>query len=140
MHHFYVKGAVKHARIAGSVSRWGELVNVLYLFAGLLKEQESVIKPLHWKGTLSTGQELAAQGVIEAIKQKNLFIWAVCGAGKTEMLFYGIEEAPKRERVCIATPRTDVVLELAPRLQEVFPSITVAALYGGSVDHKKMQR
>lgn len=54
------------------------------------------------------------------------------------MLFYGIEEAlQKGERVCIATPRTDVVLELAPRLQEVFPSITVAALYGGSVDHEK---
>ncbi|HDR7895614.1 DEAD/DEAH box helicase [Bacillus pacificus] len=96
-------------------------------------------KRLHWKGTLSTGQELAAQGVIEAIKQKeSFFIWAVCGAGKTEMLFYGIEEVlQKGERVCIATPRTDVVLELAPRLQEVFPSITVAALYGGSVDHKK---
>ena len=93
------------------------------------------------EGSLSLGQELAAQGVIEAIKQKNLFIWAVCGAGKTEMLFYGIEEAlQKGERVCIATPRTDVVLELVPRLQEVFPSINVAALYGGSVDREKMQR
>ena len=60
---------------------------------------------------------------------------------KTEMLFYGIEEAlQKEERVCIATPRTDVVLELVPRLQEVFPSINVAALYGGSVDREKMQR
>ncbi|HFJ9507801.1 MULTISPECIES: ATP-dependent helicase ComFA [Bacillus cereus group] len=97
------------------------------------------LNPLQWNGTLSIGQELAAQGVTEAIKQKkSFFIWAVCGAGKTEMLFYGIEEALRKgERVCIATPRTDVVLELAPRLQEVFPSITVAALYGGSVDHKK---
>ncbi|MEY2302189.1 ATP-dependent helicase ComFA [Bacillus tropicus] len=97
------------------------------------------LNPLQWNGTLSIGQELAAQGVIEAIKQKkSFFIWAVCGAGKTEMLFYGIEEAlQKGERVCIATPRTDVVLELAPRLQEVFPRITVAALYGGSVDHEK---
>ncbi|HHQ2456019.1 ATP-dependent helicase ComFA [Bacillus cereus group sp. MYBK245-2] len=97
------------------------------------------LNPLQWNGTLSIGQELAAQGVKEAIKQKkSFFIWAVCGAGKTEMLFYGIEEALRKgERVCIATPRTDVVLELAPRLQEVFPSITVAALYGGSVDHKK---
>ena len=61
-------------------------------------------------------------------------------AGKTEMLFYGINEAfQKGERVCIATPRTDVVLELAPRLQEVFPYIKVAALYGGSVDKEKMQ-
>ncbi|PFV77152.1 DNA/RNA helicase [Bacillus sp. AFS059628] len=95
--------------------------------------------PLQWNGTLSIGQELAAKGVIEAIKQKeSFFIWAVCGAGKTEMLFYGIAEAlQKGERVCIATPRTDVVLELAPRLQEVFPSINVAALYGGSVDREK---
>ncbi|HDR8173213.1 TPA: DEAD/DEAH box helicase [Bacillus thuringiensis] len=95
--------------------------------------------PLHWKGMLSAGQELAAQGVIEAVKQKEFFfIWAVCGAGKTEMLFYGIAEAlQKGERVCIATPRTDVVLELAPRLQEVFPHINVAALYGGSVDREK---
>ena len=54
------------------------------------------------------------------------------------MLFYGINEAlQKGERVCIATPRTDVVLELAPRLQEVFPYIKVAALYGGSVDKEK---
>ncbi len=38
------------------------------------------------------------------------------------------------KRVCIATPRTDVVLELAPRLKKVFPSIPVAVLYGGSKD------
>ena len=53
---------------------------------------------------------------------------------------YGINEAlQKGERVCIATPRTDVVLELAPRLQEVFPYIQIAALYGGVWIKKKMQ-
>lgn len=103
------------------------------------RKGERELNSLQWKGALTTGQELAAQGVIEAIKQKeSFFIWAVCGAGKTEMLFYGIEEAvQKGERVCIATPRTDVVMELAPRLQEVFPRINVAALYGRSVDHEK---
>ncbi len=30
-----------------------------------------------------------------------------------------------------ATPRTDVVLELAPRIQKVFPNTFVQALYGG---------
>ncbi|KLA22616.1 hypothetical protein B4080_5486 [Bacillus cereus] len=40
MHHFYVKGAVKDARIAGSASRWGELVNVLYSFVGFRKERK----------------------------------------------------------------------------------------------------
>ena len=39
-----------------------------------------------------------------------------------------------RKRVCIATPRTDVVLELTPRLKAAFPEITVASLYGGSED------
>ncbi|MFB6650182.1 ATP-dependent helicase ComFA, partial [Bacillus toyonensis] len=103
------------------------------------RKGEKSLNPLQWNGTLSTGQELAAQGVIEAIKQKDsFFIWAVCGAGKTEMLFYGMEEALRKgERVCIATPRTDVVLELAPRLQKVFPNVNVASLYGGSEDRDK---
>ncbi|GAB6449462.1 ATP-dependent helicase ComFA [Bacillus luti] len=102
------------------------------------KKGENDLNPLQWKGTLSTGQELAAKGALYAVKQKeSFFIWAVCGAGKTEMLFYGIAEAlQKGERVCIATPRTDVVLELAPRIREVFPNIHVAALYGGSVERE----
>ncbi len=54
------------------------------------------------------------------------------------MLFYGIDEALKSgKRVCIATPRKDVVLELAPRLQEVFPAVPFAALYGGSKEYEK---
>ena len=61
-----------------------------------------------------------------------------CGAGKTEVLFNGINEALLLgQRVCIATPRTDVVLELAPRLKKVFPDTTVAALYGGSEDRHR---
>lgn len=60
---------------------------------------------------------------------------AICGAGKTEVLFEGINAAlASGKRVCIATPRTDVVLELGPRLQAVFPAIQVAVLYGGSED------
>ncbi|PHD64545.1 DNA/RNA helicase [Bacillus toyonensis] len=118
----------------------GRVSECAVLVRGIVeKKGEMDVNPLQWKGNLSTGQELAAQGVMEAVKQKeSFFIWAVCGAGKTEMLFYGIAEAlQKGERVCIATPRTDVVLELAPRLKEVFPYINVAALYGGSLDREK---
>ncbi|MEH6940758.1 DEAD/DEAH box helicase [Bacillus sp. JJ722] len=58
-----------------------------------------------------------------------------CGAGKTEVLFEGIAVAlAKGNRVCIATPRTDVVLELTPRLKRAFPNTTIAALFGGSED------
>ncbi|OFD56085.1 competence protein ComF [Bacillus mycoides] len=118
----------------GRVSECAVLVRGIAEISG-----ENYLNPLQWEGVLSAGQELAAQSVVDAVKQKeSFFIWAVCGAGKTEMLFRGIAEAlQKGERVCIATPRTDVVLELAPRLQEVFPNINVAALYGGSLDREK---
>lgn len=91
---------------------------------------------LQWQGSLSGGQQQASNKVVEAIQQNGeLLVWAVCGAGKTEVLFAGVEAAlAARKRVCIATPRTDVVLELTPRLKAAFPEITVAHLYGGSED------
>lgn len=60
-------------------------------------------------------------------------IWAVTGAGKTEMMFPLVAEEMRRgRRVLIATPRRDVVLELLPRVKAAFPAFSVAALYGGS--------
>ena len=89
-----------------------------------------------WQGTLSKGQQVASDHVMTAIQQnQEHLVWAVCGAGKTEVLFAGIESAlAAKKRVCIATPRTDVVLELTPRLKAAFPDIKVASLYGGSED------
>ncbi len=89
---------------------------------------------LHWGGELSPAQRRASDRVIEAVSNdQSLLVWAVCGSGKTEVLFRGIERALQQgKRVCIAAPRTDVILELAPRLQEVFPYIPVATLYGGA--------
>ncbi|MBS4200407.1 DEAD/DEAH box helicase [Bacillus sp. FJAT-49732] len=91
---------------------------------------------LSWDGELSPGQQVASRAAIQAVKTKNdVLIWAVCGAGKTEVLFEAIEKALlSGHRICIATPRTDVVLELAPRFKKVFPQIKVAALFGGTED------
>jgi competence protein ComFA len=93
-------------------------------------------QPLKWSGTLSEGQNSASDQVVDAVHtNKELLVWAVCGAGKTEVLFQGIDAAlTAGNRVCIATPRTDVVLELTPRLKTAFPEIKVASLYGGSED------
>ncbi|WP_394234959.1 DEAD/DEAH box helicase [Niallia oryzisoli] len=93
-------------------------------------------EPLDWKGTLSVGQGVASEAVVDAVHQTDsLLVWAVCGAGKTEVLFKGINAALlEGKRVCLATPRTDVVLELSPRLKKVFPTIPVATLHGGSED------
>ncbi|KLD60566.1 hypothetical protein WP50_09385 [Lactiplantibacillus plantarum] len=53
------------------------------------------------------------------------------GAGKTEMLFPGIAWALAHQwRVAIASPRVDVCLELAPRLQAAFADVQIAVLYG----------
>ncbi|MEF7439128.1 helicase-related protein [Paenibacillus lautus] len=60
-------------------------------------------------------------------------IWAVTGAGKTEMIFPLLQSIlDAGGRVLVAAPRRDVVLELAPRLSKAFPQETVVTLYGGS--------
>lgn len=103
------------------------------------KQINSTNHRLEWNGTLSKGQQLASDQVVQAVQNRtSLLVWAVCGAGKTEVLFNGIRTALENgDRVCIATPRTDVVLELAPRLQQVFPETDIAVLYGGSEDRTK---
>lgn len=98
-----------------------------------LKKEDS-IGGLEWDGKLSPQQKEASLKVVEAVKRnRNLLLWAVCGAGKTEMLFEAIEVALQEGKyVCIATPRVDVVLELAQRFRNAFPKTTIAVLYGGS--------
>jgi competence protein ComFA len=64
---------------------------------------------------------------------KPFLIWAVTGAGKTEMIFPLVAtELLRGGKVLIATPRRDVVLELLPRIKTAFPHQHVIALYGGS--------
>lgn len=89
-----------------------------------------------WTGTLSKAQQEASNRVVDTVQTNdNLLVWAVCGAGKTEVLFQGIHEAlSQNKRVCIAAPRTDVILELSPRLQKVFPQTSITTQYGGSED------
>lgn len=96
-------------------------------------------KILHWDGTLSKGQQRASDAVVQTINENSdLLVWAVCGSGKTEVLFAGIKVALEaKKRICIATPRTDVVFELVPRLHQAFPPVDVIALYGGSPDRHK---
>ena len=64
--------------------------------------------------------------------------WAVCGAGKTEMMFESISCALKEgKRVCWAIPRADVVVELVPRLRQAFPNALVVGLHGRSDEKDK---
>lgn len=59
-------------------------------------------------------------------------VWAVCGAGKTEVSFGIIAKAlTEGARILVAIPRKDVVQELLPRFERAFPEVPVVALYGG---------
>jgi competence protein ComFA len=72
-----------------------------------------------------------AGGASDAVR--HLLIWAVTGAGKTEMLFPFIaKELAKGGRVLIASPRRDVVLELQPRLAKAFDGVSIVTLHATS--------
>ncbi|WP_223285353.1 DEAD/DEAH box helicase [Paenibacillus sp. PL91] len=64
---------------------------------------------------------------------RDFLLWAVTGAGKTEMIFPLVESVLLRGgKALIATPRRDVVIELDPRIRKAFPAASVVTLYGGS--------
>lgn len=64
---------------------------------------------------------------------REVLVWAVCGAGKTEVSLTAIHSALLAgERVLYAAPRRDVVAELAPRVQAAFPEASCSVFHGGS--------
>lgn len=91
-------------------------------------------QPLSWQGKLSPLQQKCAQVLKEqAAIKKEFLLWAVTGAGKTEIMFPAISEAiKKKERICIATPRIDVCNELFPRLQQAFDRTSIVLLHANS--------
>ncbi|MWJ33342.1 helicase-related protein, partial [Saccharibacillus sp. WB 17] len=96
--------------------------------AGALRLAATAMLGAAWPGARPDTSGYAA-----ADPASRFLLWAVTGAGKTEMLFPLIESALRRGgRVLVATPRRDVVLELAPRLRRAFPHEPLTVLYGGS--------
>ncbi|WP_229263872.1 helicase-related protein [Cohnella cholangitidis] len=85
--------------------------------------------------------DAAAQALLflntpRALRDNHAFLlWAVTGAGKTEMIFPLLDAVLARGgRALVATPRKDVVLELEPRLAKAFPCYDRVVLYGGSAN------
>lgn len=99
----------------------------------------SIPADLH-KWQLSPAQAAATGSALRFIEaphqsqqSKEFLLWAVTGAGKTEMIFPLVESVLIRGgRALIATPRRDVVIELDPRIRRAFPDARVVTLYGGS--------
>ncbi|TQE91425.1 DEAD/DEAH box helicase [Ureibacillus terrenus] len=91
-----------------------------------------------WNGSFTVLQQQAAEELRESIgRKRNHLLHAVCGAGKTEILFPAVFHCLRKGwRICIATPRTDVVLELFPRFQKAFPNTIMHAYYGDAPEQK----
>ncbi|MFT8872899.1 MAG: DEAD/DEAH box helicase [Sporolactobacillus sp.] len=89
-----------------------------------------------WTGTLTPVQAAAADKMRATLGQgRSFLLWSVTGSGKTEVMYPAIEQALRSgKRVAVATPRADVVKELAPRLHAAFPAVRLLTLYGGSTD------
>lgn len=112
-------------------------------------EHTVVQKPLKHEASsetwnLTPAQQVATAAALSFMKKgqqqshyfsgvRQFLLWAVTGAGKTEMIFPLVAATLQNGgRALIATPRKDVVLELTPRLRQAFPSYDVVTLYGGS--------
>lgn len=89
---------------------------------------------LHWDGQLTSNQQKGVRELLMAFQKKqDHLVWAVTGAGKTEMIFPLIEQILKAgSRVAMCSPRVDVCIELFPRIQTVFPNTTVGIFHGKS--------
>src|SRR5699024_3254406 len=94
------------------------------------------VEPCTWEGVLTMIQAQAAMRMKEATERnKAILTWVITDAGNTELLFPRNDVALNMgKRICIASPRADVVRELVPRLRQAFLKISIQGLYEGSRD------
>ncbi len=87
----------------------------------------------HLDYSLSQQQKEVATSLVNNYKQgKNAVVLAVCGSGKTEIIYDSIKTVLNEgKRVCLAIPRKSLVIELATRIQKQFINITPELFYGG---------
>jgi competence protein ComFA len=89
---------------------------------------------------LTPWQKATAREVLtfwEREEPRTFLIWAVCGAGKTEVVFLAIHRAlSEGKRVLLTVPRREIVKDLGKRVEACFPGLEFTLLYGG----KKQER
>ena len=86
---------------------------------------------------LSIQQKAISQGLVKCFQQKqNAYVWAVCGSGKTEIVFEVIRYALNTgHRVCFCVPRKELVKELYERMKSAFSDVEIGLLYGGTIEN-----
>lgn len=91
--------------------------------------KKNIIKPSTKLSNLQS--EASKQLVINTRNNKNTLVWAVCGAGKTEIVYELVYDAiMSNKRICMAIPRKDVVKELYTRFSKDFRDLDINVLHG----------
>ena len=150
---FYSKKAIENnccqrcgaicEKVCNECSEFGQLTDEdnLYIVKNKKAMQKINYEDSLQKLNLTDLQQKAADFMIDKINQKkDGLIWAVCGAGKTEITFKAIEEVLRRKGlVCFAIPRIDILYEIKERLEEFFPKTKIALLCGKEKEYKNAQ-
>lgn len=84
---------------------------------------------------LTPWQKVTAREVLAFWEEggtRSFLIWAVCGAGKTEVVFLTIHRAlTEGKRVLLTVPRREIAKDLGKRVESCFPGLEFTLLYGG---------
>lgn len=81
---------------------------------------------------LTADQEKIASLCLEEVKNSDVLLWCVTGAGKTELVIKSISHFLDNSlKVAYAIARREVVLELSERFRKIFPKAEVITLCEG---------
>lgn len=107
----------------------------LYLFDKMDNFKKG-INYLTWTGKLSDQQQRVSNELnTNLFSFKSHLLWAVTGAGKTEILFSALNKSlAKGNRVAIVSPRIDVCVELYPRFKAAFEGLGITLMHGKRED------
>ena len=95
----------------------------------------------HLDFTLSKRQKEISLKLKENYKNNlNSLVLAVCGSGKTEIVYEVISYAlNKGDRVCFAIPRKEIVKELYERIKASFHNVEIGICVGGYKENENAQ-
>ena len=89
----------------------------------------------HFAYQLTHEQSKASKECLLSLKDSDVLLYCVCGAGKTEIVVESISSyLAKGLKVAYAISRKEVVIELEKRFKEIFHNAKVIGVYGGHHD------
>lgn len=85
---------------------------------------------------LTKNQKIISDKLVNnVVNNKNSMVLAVCGSGKTEIVYDSMVYILNQgKRVCFAVPRKSLVIELGERIKKQFHGVNPSLFYGGHKD------